>query len=99
MTKKYKVSISQNTQNDLEHIFAYISGDSIANAKKFILEMEKKIHNLETYPERFTFIPENLYLQGSYRHMIHKKYRIIYRISGSHVYIMRIIHGSKLLDL
>ncbi|MBI4792778.1 MAG: type II toxin-antitoxin system RelE/ParE family toxin [Deltaproteobacteria bacterium] len=98
MAKKYKVNISQNAQNDLEHIFFYIAGDSINNAKKFIVELEKKIYSLDSLPERFAYIPENIYFGTSYRHIIHKKYRVIYRISGDSVYILRVIHGSKLLD-
>jgi plasmid stabilization system protein ParE len=98
VAKKYKVNISQNAQNDLEHIFFYIAGDSINNAKKFIVELEKKIYSLDSLPERFAYIPENIYFGTSYRHIIHKKYRVIYRISGDSVYILRVIHGSKLLD-
>ena len=99
MAKKYKVTISHNSQKDLEHIFFYISTDSINNAEKFILELEKKVYGLDTFPERFAYIPENLYWGGNYRHITHKKYRVIYRISNNFVYILRIIHGSSLLDL
>lgn len=99
MAKKYKVNISQLAQNDLEHIFFYIAVDSINNAKKFILELEKKIYGLDTLPERFAYIPENIYFGTSYRHFSHKDYRIIYRIENNSVYILRVIHGAKLLDL
>ncbi len=99
MPKKFKVKITDNAQNDLEHIFFYIAVDSINNAKKFILELEKKIYSLDTLPERFALIPENLYFGTNYRHIVHKKYRAIYKISHDSVYILRVIHGSKLLDL
>ncbi len=99
MSKKYKVNISQNAQNDLEHIFFYIAADSINNAKKFILELEEKIYSLGTFPERFAYIPENHYFGTNYRHINHKKYRTIYKIENNSVYILRVIHGSKLLDL
>ncbi len=98
MPKKYKVNISRNAQNDLEHIFFYIAEDSINNAKKFILELEKKIYSLDTFPERFALIPENVFFGTSYRHITHKKYRVIYKIAGDSVYILRVIHGAKLLD-
>ena len=35
VSKTYSVNISQNAQNDLEHIFSYIAADSINNAKRF----------------------------------------------------------------
>lgn len=99
MAKKYKIYISHNAQNDLEHIFFYISADSIHNAKKFILELEKKVYSLDTLPERFAYIPENIYFGTDYRHITYKKYRVIYKIQKFSVYILRVIHNSKLLDL
>ena len=99
MPKKYKVSISRNAQKDLEPIFFYIAEDSIKNAKNFILELEEKIYTLETFPERFALISENIFFGTSYRHIIHKKYRAIYKIDHNSVYVLRVIHGAKLLDL
>ncbi|MCK4799255.1 MAG: type II toxin-antitoxin system RelE/ParE family toxin [Spirochaetes bacterium] len=99
MAKKYKVYISLNAQNDLEHIFFYIAEDSINNAKKFVLELEKKIYSLDIFPERFAYIPENIYFGTNYRHISHKKHRVIYKIDNNSVYILRVIHGAKLLDL
>lgn len=99
MAKKYKVNISKNAQNDLEHIFFYISADSINNAKKFVLELEEKIYSLDCFPERFSYIPENIYFGTNYRHIVHKKYRAIYKIQNNSIFILRVIHGSKLLDL
>ncbi len=99
MAKKYKVNISLSAQNDLEHIFFYIAEDSINNAKKFILELEKKIYSLDTFPERFALIPENIFFGTSYRHIVHKKYRVIYKIDNNSVQILRVVRGAKLLDL
>ena len=99
MPKKYKINISRNAQNDLEQIFFYIAEDNLNNAKKFILELEKKIYSLDIFSERFALIPENICFGTSYRHIIHQKYRIIYKIDNNSIYILRVIHGAKLLDL
>ena len=99
MPKTFNINITKNAQNDLEHIFFYIAEDNINNAKKFVLELEKKIYSLDTQPERFAYIPENVFWGTNYRHLNHKKYRVIYRFDGNSVYILRVIHGSKLLDL
>jgi len=99
VAKKYKINISFNAQKDLEHVFFYIAVDSINNAKKFILELEEKIYSLETMAERFALIPENIFFGTNYRQIIHKRYRVIYKISSNSVYIMRVVHGAKLLDL
>ena len=99
MAKKYKVNISFNAQKDLEHIFFYIAADSINNANNFILELEEKIYSLDTMPERFALIPENIFFDTNYRQITRKKYRVIYKISGNSVFIMRVVHGAKILDL
>ena len=99
MPKKFSVYITQSAQNDLEHIFFYIACDNVNNAKKFILELEEKLYSLDTSPERCPYIPENNYFGTNYRHLIHKKYRAVYKIVKNSVYILRVVHGAKLLDL
>ncbi len=99
MAKKYKIFISNSAQSDLEHIFFYISANSIHNASKFILELEKRIYSLDRLPERFAYIPENLYFGTNYRHITYTKYRVIYKVENFSVYILRVIHSSKLLGL
>lgn len=99
VTKKYKVNITEHAQDDLEHIFYYIAADSIKNPSRFIRELEKKVYLLEKYPERHALIPENEFFGTNYRHLIHKKYRIIYRITEKDVFILRILHGAKILEL
>lgn len=99
MTKKYEVYLTQHAQVDLEHIYDYIASDSINNAIKFITQIENKVYSLENFPNRNPLIPENEYFGTDYRHLIYKKYRIIYRIVKESVFILRIIHGTKILEL
>ncbi len=98
MAKKYRVNITKNGQDDLEHIFFYIAADNINNARKFVRELEEKIYSLNTFPERFAYIPENNFFGTGYRHIVHKKYRVIYKVDNNSVYILRVIHGAMLLD-
>ena len=99
MTKRYKVNLTQLAQNDLEQIYYYIAADSINSATNFVLELEKKIYSLESFPDRQPLIAENEFFATDYRHLIYKKYRIIYRISEKTVFILRVIHGSMLLEV
>lgn len=99
MTKRYKVNLTQLAQKDLEQIYYYIAADNIINAGNFVLELEKKIYSLETFPERQPLIAENEFFTTDYRHLIYKKYRIIYRISEKTVFILRVIHGAMLLKI
>jgi len=97
--KKFKVNLTRKAQNDIERIFFYIASGNINNAKKFILELEEKIFSLDTSPERCPLIPENIFWGTNYRHLIHKKYRAIYKVDWDSVYILRVVHGSKLIEL
>ena len=99
MTKRYKVNLTQLAQKDLEQIYYYIAADSIKNARNFVLELEKKIYSLDTFPERQPLIAENEFFATDYRHLTYKKYRVIYRISEKEVFSLRVIHGVMLLEV
>lgn len=99
MKKAYKVFITQNAQDDLRHIFSYIAEDRISDAKIFVSELEKKINTLSTLPERASYIPENVFFGTDYRQLILRKYRVIYRIDKDEIFVLRVIQGSKLLEL
>ena len=99
MTKRYKVNLTQLAQKDLEQFYYYIAADSMNTATNFVLELEKKIYSLDTFPERNPLIAENEFFATDYRHLIYKKYRIIYRISEKAVFILRVIHGAMLLEI
>ncbi|MGA1839523.1 MAG: type II toxin-antitoxin system RelE/ParE family toxin [bacterium] len=98
MRKKYNIVIAKAAEDDLDGIWNYISVDSIKNATNFITEIEERIYSLENYPLRNPLIPENEILGSKYRHLIYKDYRIIYRIKNYSVYILRILHGSRLFE-
>ena len=99
MTKRYKVNFTQLAQKDLEQIYYYIAADSMNNATNFVLELEKKIYSLDAFPERHPLIAENELFGTDYRHLIYKKYRVIYRISEKAVFILRVIQGAMLLEI
>ena len=50
-------------------------------------------------PNRRPAIPENALLETEYRHLIIGDYRVIFRVEGPRVYVLRIIHGNRLLDI
>jgi len=98
VSAKFVVEITPSAETDIAEIWDYISQDSPANAEAFILAVEKQIASLEKFPERCARIPENEVLGTSYRHLIHGSYRTIFRMAGYKVIILRVIHGSRLLD-
>lgn len=98
MPTRFQVKITRTAEGDLNEIWDYIGKDSPREAEKFILRIEHQIATLEQYPERCPLVPENEVLGTGYRHILYGDYRTIFRISQTTVYILRIIHGSRLLD-
>jgi toxin ParE1/3/4 len=100
VTKKFKVKVTVSAQSDIRTIWDYISQNNPSNARAFINEVEERIYSLSHYPERNPIIPEGEMLQiDVYRHLIYKDYRIVYRVQNENIFILRIFHGSKLLDI
>ena len=91
--------ISGIAEVDLEEIWILIAADSVENAARFVTEFEAKIGTLEQMPSRCPAIPENALLGTEYRHLIIGDYRVIFRVEGPTVYVLRIIHGNRLLDI
>lgn len=98
MPKKYQVELSKTAITDIHEIWDYIATDNPIQATKFVVELEKRIYTLETHPERCPIIPENEILIGDYRHLIYGNYRSIFTIEKNIVFIIRVIHGARLLD-
>jgi plasmid stabilization system protein ParE len=98
MPIRYQVKITRTAEEDLKEIWDYIAKDSPHEAERFIARIEHQVTTLEQYPERCPSVPENEVLGTGYRHILYGDYRTIFRISEKTVYILRIIHGSRLLD-
>lgn len=99
MTAKYRVEITPSAEADIHDIWEYISADSPEMAAKFIAELLEQAEKLATMPQRCPLIPENAQLCTQYRHLIYGSYRTIFRIGSSKVFVLRVIHGSRLLEL
>ncbi len=97
--QKYRIEITKVAESDIWDIFRYIASDNEAEANRLITELEAQIDSLEQFPLRCPVIPESQDLGREYRHIIYGNYRTIFRIEGSRVIIMRVIHGARLLDL
>ena len=98
MPTKYQVEITPSAEQDTEEIWTYIANDSSVKASSFILQLEKQLTTLERLPLSCPLIPENEALGPHYRHLLYGDYRTLFKISEKTVYIMRIVHGSRLLD-
>ena len=98
MPKKHGVDITAAAEADTAAIWDYIARDNPDAASAFILRLEEQIGTLERYPERCPIVPGNALLGTAYRRLLFGNYRTIFRIVGVRVIILRVIHGSRLLD-
>lgn len=98
MPTKFRVSLTCSAEEDIEQIWTYIAADSPGEATKFIAKLENQILTLEHHPLRCPLIAENALLGTEIRHLVYGPYRTLFRIAGKTVYVLRILHGSRLLD-
>ncbi len=98
MPRKFKVEITQTAEKDVAEIWEYIAQDKPDAATAFIMRLEEQIDTLERLPERCPLVPENELLGAAYRHLLYGNYRTIFKIAGSRVIILRVLHGARLLD-
>jgi plasmid stabilization system protein ParE len=95
---KHRVEITKTAESDIQEIWNYISADSPPDAAEFVAHLEDTIGTLERFPLRCTAIPENALLGTDYRHLVLDPYRIVFRVAGRTIYVLRVVHGGRLLD-
>ena len=97
--KNFEVIWTKNAQFDLESIIEYIKTDSVDIAKKIFFEIKEECANLHYFPERKRVVPE-LQQIGilKYREIIHERYRIIFKIENTKVYVLLVVDSRRNLE-
>ena len=93
----FEVLVTDGAEQDLEAIHDYISEfDCIASANYVLDELMEVVDSLSRFPERGSY-PKELVSLGikEYRQTFFKPYRVIYRVTGSHVIIYLIADGRR----
>ena len=95
----FEVIWTNNAQYDLESIIEYIKIDSVNTAKKIFFEIKKECDSLYYFPKRKRVVPE-LQQIGilKYREIIHKRWRILFKIDDKKVYILLVVDSSRNLE-
>jgi len=85
----YNIIVEDEANLDLLSMYNYISdNDSSHKAKKFILELEKKIISLESMPHRCR---NSYYIDDiDTKDLIYKKYTIVFKIIKENIHILTI---------
>ena len=99
--KRYPVRLTQEAEVDLIDLFEYIARkDSVANAHNVLDELDKLISSLDQHSERGHYPPE-LSVHGirEFREVLFKPYRVIYRLTNSHVVVLGCFDGRRDMKL
>jgi len=97
--KRYRVEITRSAGRDVIGIYEYIERRSPERAVKWFAEIERQAQTLRQHPTRCPVIPEVDDIGIEYRHLIGGNYRTVFRIEGSTVYVVRVVHGAQLLEI
>ena len=91
-----EIEWSSKAENDLNEIIDYIAQDSLEYALSFYEQVREKVENLIKFPRMGRIVPE--LDEPNIRELILRNYRIIYRIFEKEVQIVRLFHGSRIMD-
>jgi plasmid stabilization system protein ParE len=94
----YRVTFTRRAQADLHGLFDYLADHfSIANAQRYVEQIEKTCLSLGTMPNRgmkHSELRPGLRTMGSRR-----KVTIAFRVKGESVAILRILYGGRGAEL
>lgn len=91
-----KLSWSPEALEDIEAIASYIERDSPWYAQTVASKIISVAEAIPEFPEIGRIVPE-LGI-GNIRERFVYSYRLIYRIESTHILIVAVIHGSRLLE-
>ncbi len=88
-----KVSVTGPAGRDLFGILAYVSGESPQAAERLANLLDSAIQDLAEAAEHFAIVPTRA--ADGIRRRVVGSYNIFYRVEGSAVIVMRILHGAR----
>ncbi|MBK9575616.1 MAG: type II toxin-antitoxin system RelE/ParE family toxin [Fibrobacterota bacterium] len=95
----HRVVFSPKAWEDLSAILEYLQTQSPAAASRFAREIPVALERLESFPESGRIIPEFLD-EGirRWREILFENLRILYRIDGSEIVVVRVVDARMLLN-
>jgi toxin ParE1/3/4 len=94
---KKQIRFSEFARDDLKQIYRYIANDSPARGRKLIVEITQCCEQtIAEYPQIGRVRPE---IYQDLRSLAFKRYVIFYRELAAAIEIVRVLHGSRDVDL
>jgi toxin ParE1/3/4 len=99
MKRAYAVTWSETAEADFLFIIEHIADDGPSRACGVSRELRTKAASFRSFPERGRIVPE-LHEQGItlYHELIVGPWRLIYRISEKHVYVLSVLDSRRNLE-
>jgi plasmid stabilization system protein ParE len=94
----FEIIVSDAAKKDIAEIWEFISADDLSAAARWVRDLDRRLLTLERFPERCPLVPENEYLGTRMRHLVLGDYRVVFRVAGRKVNVLRCIHGARLLE-
>jgi len=96
---KYSVVWTKNAQFDLELIIDYIKPSNKTIAKDIFFEIKKECDTLYFMPTRKRVVPELQHIGIlKYREIIYKRWRIVFKVEESKVWVLLVVDCSRNLE-
>lgn len=95
--KKYRVMLTKGAEQDLEALHDYVAAHrSTGEADALLDGILATVETLEQFPERGA-VPKELAALGigEFRQLLHRPYRLIYRVAGRNVFVTVIADGRR----
>ena len=97
--RRFRVIWAEAAARDLEEIVAFVAEDSAPNAERLVSTLRAKAASLETVPKRGRYVPELSHFgMRSWRELVVRPYRIVYRVSGDTVTVLAVFDGRRDLE-
>lgn len=90
-----QVAWTASASDDLAEIAIYIAKDSEFYAAAVVSELVAAARSLDVFAQRGRVVPE--YRTASVRELLIRNYRLIYQLEDDAVYVLRIVHGARLI--
>lgn len=88
-----KIIYSAQARCDLDDIRRWIMADNPLRALSFVQELRARIAGLKDQPRRFPLMNEHQY--PDVHRMVHRGYRILYRITDASILVLYVHHGRR----
>ena len=96
MNNDYRIEWTEHAESMLDEIISYIAVDNSQNALKVLDRIQSQVKKLDTSPTIGRYVPELLEFGiRTYREIIIKPWRVIYRISNRTVLVMIVIDSRR----